>query len=607
MKKCSRCLWALLVACMVVGHAAATQYVAYVLAYQDALGSGLCSMYGHRVYMPLEFWVWYSKYYEEAPKLFNAGVDFILLAFVGFVFGMVLYRRMTVKPKLESHGTARWATVEEIEKTSLLKGEGIVLGKLPDGRYLRDNDKTHALVIAPTRSGKGVGIIIPTLFTWPGSAVITDIKGENWEITARYRRDYLKNTVLAFNPILPSSCHYNPFDEIRLRTANEVKDLANLMNILIDPDGKGEIDHWHTQAGNLISMVMLHLKYVLPQPSFSDILKFLFNPDKTLPDSIREAMTYEHDPTNTIFKEIYGVEGMTHPIIAQKAASMLAKAEKEFASIVSTAEAILAVYADPILAANTATSDFLVDDLMNHETPVSLYLIGPPSDLDRLNPVFRMIVELIYRRLTEKMEFKDGQQADTYKHRLLMLLDEFPALGRLDTFERALAYIAGYGIKSLLICQGKNQLSKTYTANNSIIDNCHVRLVHTPNDAETPKYISEMLGKKTILTQSKNYTDSFLGSLFGARSYTEQATGRELLRPEEVAAMPRTDEILFIAGQPPILCKKIKWFEDENFKWRAMQSPPTDRIRAPITVPLSQHKEPSVPADIPEDDEDPFL
>lgn len=594
----------LMAACLLIGHIAATQFVAYALSYQAALGPGLCDMQGHKVYVPFAYWLWYLKFHNEAPKLFGAGLNFILLSVIGFIACFLLYRRMTAKPILDSHGTARWATIAEIEKTNLLDGKGIILGKLPDGRYLRDNDKTHALVIAPTRSGKGVGIIIPTLFTWPGSVVVTDIKGENWEITSRYRKDSLKNVVLSFNPISINSCHYNPFDEIRLRTSDEVKDLANLMNILIDPAGTGEIDHWHTQAGNLISLVMLHLKYVMPQPSFADILKFLFNPDKALPDALKEAMTYEHDPTNTIFKQIYGTEGMTHPIVAQKAASMLAKAEKEFASIVSTAEAILAVYADPLLAANTATSDFLVSDLMNYEKPVSLYLIGPPSDLDRLNPVFRMIVELIYRRLTEKMEFKDGQQADTYRHRLLMLLDEFPALGRLDTFERALAYIAGYGIKSLLICQGKNQLTKTYTANNSIIDNCHVRLVHTPNDAETPKYISEMLGKKTILTKSKNYTDSLFGSLFGAKSFTVQATGRELLRPEEVAAMPRTDEILFVAGQPPIQCKKVKWFEDENFKPRAAQSPPTDRIRAPITD--SSLKEEQKPPEPEPDEEDPF-
>jgi len=180
-----------------------------------------------------------------------------------------------------------------------------------------------------------------------------------------------------------------------------------------------------------------------------------------------------------------------HPLVAQAAREMLNRSENERSGVFSTAMSCLGLYRDPVVARNTASSDFRIADLMNADVPASLYLVVPPSDLTRTRPVIRLLLNQIGRRLTESMTVGDKT---AYKHRLLLLLDEFPSLGRLEFFETALAFIAGYGLKALLIAQSLNQLEKAYGPHNSILDNCHIRLTYAANDDKTAKRISDLLG-----------------------------------------------------------------------------------------------------------------
>ena len=213
---------------------------------------------------------------------------------------------------------------------------------------------------------------------------------------------------------------------------SEVKDTQNLVNILIDPQGNKELTHWDKSAHTLLTGIILHLKYVMKNPAMSDVVAFFSDPENPLNDALNDMKSRPHTDDPAGFTELYGTDSRTHPMVIQFAHEMLSKPEKEFGSIVSTATQLLNIYRDPILAGNTASSDFSICDLMNHEKPVSLYLVFPPSDIDRMTPICRMIIELIIRRSLEEMK---------YKHKLLLMLDEFPSLGRLDTFERALAYI----------------------------------------------------------------------------------------------------------------------------------------------------------------------
>lgn len=229
----------------------------------------------------------------------------------------------------------------------------------------------------------------------------------------------------------------------------------------------------------------------------------------------------------------------------------------------------------PVVARNTATSDF--SDLMNQHKPVSLYLLVPPSDKDRLRPLIRLMVNQIVRNLTEKMEFKDGRSVAGYKHRLLLLADEFPSLGKqLDVFEESLAFIAGYGLKAYLIIQDISQLWTAYGKDESIFSNCHVRVAYAPNKIETAELLSKMTGIATIVKQSH----SFSGSLYGSHSNistSTQETQRPLLTADEVMRLPAArkdaqgnviepgDMLIFMAGQTPIYGKQILYFLDPTF------------------------------------------
>jgi type IV secretion system protein VirD4 len=258
-----------------------------------------------------------------------------------------------------------------------------------------------------------------------------------------------------------------------------------------------------------------------------------------------------------------------HPVVAQTARAMLNKSENELSGVVSSAKAALTLYEDPLVAANTARSDFRVADLMNAKHPVSLYLVVPPSDLDRTRPLVRLMLNQMGKRLTEKLDVKGAG----YAHRLLMLLDEFPTLGRLSFFEGALAFSAGYGIKCFLICQSLNQLEAAYGRDNSIVDNCHVRMAYAANRAETAKTISELMGQATASKKQRSRSGK---GVLGARSVSEseQEFARPLMTPDEVLRLPFEDALLFIGGAAPYRARKVMYYLDQRLAPRAGLAPP---------------------------------
>ncbi|MGH7436583.1 MAG: type IV secretory system conjugative DNA transfer family protein, partial [Polyangiaceae bacterium] len=251
------------------------------------------------------------------------------------------------------------------------------------------------------------------------------------------------------------------------------------------------------------------------------------------------------------------------------AREMLNKSDNELSGVFSTAMACLGLYRDPVIARNTAESDFRIADLMNADAPVSLYLVVPPSDLARTRPIVRLILNQIGRRLTESMEVGAKK---AYRHRLLLLLDEFPSLGRLEFFETALAFIAGYGLKALLIAQSLNQLEKAYGPHNSILDNCHVRLAYAANDDRTARRISDLLGHATEKRVQKSFSGS--GLFLTHRSESEHEYGRPLLTPAEVNQLPQDDGILLVGGLLPYRARKVRYFLDPRFEGRSALAPP---------------------------------
>ncbi|MFG1279910.1 conjugal transfer protein TraG [Xanthobacter autotrophicus] len=538
---------------------AATQYVAWRLGFQAQLGPPWFSLAGVPVYFPAAFFAWWFSYDAYAPDIFNRGA--FIAASGGFLaiavaIGMSVWRAREAKA-VSTYGSARWAEPPDIKAAGLLGPDGVVLGKL--GRdYLRHDGPEHVLCFAPTRSGKGVGLVVPTLLTWPGSAIVHDIKGENWQLTAGFRARHGK--VVLFDPTNPKSSPYNPLLEIR-RGDFEVRDVQNVADVLVDPEGSlDRRNHWEKTSHSLLVGAILHVLYAGEDKTLSGVASFLSDPRRPIEATLRAMMTTRH----------LGEDG-PHPVVASTARELLNKSDNERSGVLSTAMSFLGLYRDPVVAAVTRRCDWRIADLIADEQPVSLFLVVPPSDISRTKPLIRLVLNQIGRRLTEDLHARDR------RHRVLMMLDEFPALGRLDFFESALAFMAGYKIKAFLIAQSLNQIEKAYGANNSILDNCHVRVSFAANDERTAKRISDSLGTATEMRAMRNYAGHRLSPWLGHLMVSRQETARPLLTPGEVMQLPPADEIVMVAGTPPIKAKKARYYEDHRFAERVLSPPAPSR------------------------------
>ena len=545
---------------------AATQWTAWRLGFQAQLGAPWFKLAGWPVYSPPAFFWWWFSFDAYAPSIFLEGAaiavsgSFIAIAVAIF---MSLIRAREAR-NVATYGSARWADDREIRAVGLLGPDGVVLGRhIQD--YLRHDGPEHVLCFAPTRSGKGVGLVVPSLLTWPGSAIVHDIKGENWTLTAGFRAKH--GRVLLFDPTNAQSSAYNPLLEVR-RGEWEVRDVQNIADILVDPEGSlDKRNHWEKTSHSLLVGAILHVLYAEPDKTLAGVANFLSDPRRPVEATLRAMMSAPH----------LGEAGV-HPVVASAARELLNKSENERSGVLSTAMSFLGLYRDPVVAKVTARCDWRIADLVGDRRPVTLYLVVPPSDINRTKPLIRLILNQIGRRLTEELK------ASNKRHRLLLMLDEFPALGRLDFFESALAFMAGYGLKSFLIAQSLNQIERAYGSNNSILDNCHVRVAFAANDERTAKRVSDSLGTATELRDSTNYAGHRLAPWLGHLMVSRQETARPLLTPGEIMQLPPSDEIVMVAGTPPIRAKKARYFEDARFKERILPPPDLIAPRAAATM-----------------------
>jgi type IV secretion system protein VirD4 len=458
-----------------------------------------------------------------------------------------------------TYGSARWASLREIGRAGLLDNDGVVLGRL-GGHYLRHNGSEHVMAFAPTRSGKGVGLVVPTLLAWTGSAVVHDIKGENWRLTAGWRARF--SHCLLFNPTDLGSAKYNPLLEVR-RGACEVRDVQNIADVLVDPEGALERrNHWEKTSHSLLVGAILHVLYAEDDKTLAGVATFLSNPRRSFVATLRRMMSTNHLGTAD--------SPRVHPVVASTARELLNKSDNERSGVLSTAMSFLGLYRDPTIAAVTSTCDWRIADLVEARQPVSLYLVVPPSDISRTKPLVRLVLNQIGRRLTES---HDGAGEGGRRHRLLLMLDEFPALGRLDFFETSLAFIAGYGIRAFLIAQSLNQIEKAYGEYNAILDNCHVRVAFATNDERTAKRISDGLGTATEQRVVRNYAGHRLAPWLAHVMVSRQETARALLTPGEVMQLPADEELVLLAGMPPVRARKLRYYADRNFV-RRLEAPP---------------------------------
>jgi type IV secretion system protein VirD4 len=547
------------------------------------------------LYAPWSFFLWDWRFGKTPPlaPLFQTGHWLIAIpAYATILLAMLVSGRRATRSGggTDSHGSAKWASAEEVKHTGLLHPEGLFLAGWRDPRrmkraaYLRYEGSQHVLGFAPSRSGKGVGWVLPTLLTWPGSVVVHDIKGENWALSAGWRREALGSLCLRFDPTCRdgSAARFNPLLEVRLGP-NEVRDAQNVADMLVDPDGRGAKDHWDLTAEELLVGAILHVLYVGRDKSLRGCLDLLSHPTRPIAHVLNEMVDTTHDPAGERgwIDRSTGEATRTHPVVAGSARAVMNKSENERSSVISSAVKCLSLFRDEVVAENTSSCDFRITDLVQQERPVSFYLTVPPSDLSRTRPLVRLLIQQIGRRLTESLHFEDGRGWAQTRHRLLLLMDEFPSLGRLEFFETQLAFLASYGVQAFLIVQDLSQLYAAYGRNESIVSSCGIRVAFAPNRIETARLLSEMAGTMTVHRRRRMYSGHRLSPWLPHVMTSEEESQRPLLTPDEALRLPEDVTLVFCSGHRPIYAEKLRYYADPCFRERSRIPAPKQSDRIP--------------------------
>lgn len=629
----------LLVVSLILVSFIGTQTFATKTNYHKSLGKPLFIL-GNKtpVYFPLRILFW-LKYAKSAPKAMEEAQNNMTISF--FIFFIIIAFINKKKSKIDVHGSSEWATKEDIDKMTFfpyLKGDyekeyeysgvvelykkhiyevkpyikleipennlskftsitkyltveknwknneykkhGVFIGRDQYGRDLIDMSSGHVMMIAKTGGGKGVSVVLTTLWTWKGSTLVNDIKGENWLYTAGYRRS-IGHKVFRFHAtadgVKSVSCHYNPMVEIRKGTVYEYQDTRLIAETIISPN-KLKDPFFGPSGVNYLTAVILHVLYRKTRgiANLADVYNFITSPQYTEDQKLQQMMTTEHNTGDNedLFNEIYNDVIITkngspnpliHPKVARVGRDMADRADKERSGIISSAKVELEAFAVPTIARNTAYSDFRISDLMNHEVPVDLYFVTPPNSVDITSVLLKLFINQITFILTEEIKLNKKGENTAYRHRLLMLMDEVAAIGRIALFHRAISYYRGYGIKVFMILQDLKQLKEIYGENNSFLGNMSTTIYYSTNDVDTAKYIETRLGNKTVKVVNKSYGAG--GMLFRKNlNFSEQYVGRPLMTAGEIHNMGENESIILSAGKKPIKGKLARWYEDDEFK-----------------------------------------
>lgn len=491
------------------------------------------------VSLGLEAMGWQRTWVHVAGNLAVVGVAFWLLA------------RLLVRPMVEhfadlgddtTHGTARFATDREV--AALTAGNtGLLVGRdAKSGRPIRYDGPAHLLTMAPTRTGKGVGTLIPNLLTADRSVICIDPKGENAIVTGRARDRFGKVHVLdPFGVTGQPSAAFNPLADLDPDGLDVAEDAATLADALVyDPPGEAGEAHWNEEAKALIGGIILHVAAEEPR-------------EQRNLATLREALTLAPDTFAALLGRMQKSTA-ANGLIARAANRHLAKSDREAAGVLSAAQRHTHFLDSPRMTAVMARSDFAFADLKRRTATV--FLVLPP---DRLSTYARWLRLVLSRSLTDMARAAEKPAAP-----VLYLLDEFAALGRLDPIERAMGLMAGYGLQLWPILQDVHQLRATYGQRaGTFLSNAGVMQVFGVNDHESARLISDMLGHETVVFQTMSRA---LDAEASGITLGEQHVGRPLLTPDEVRNMPQDGELLFLAGQRPILAGKLRYYEDREFQ-----------------------------------------
>lgn len=480
----------------------------------------------------------------------EGGIVFILGNCVFSLFAVVLFFRMLFAPLIihfgstneHTHGTARFASKREI-KPLTRSGHGLLIGRAPSsGRLIRYDGPAHLLTMAPTRSGKGVGTIIPNLLTADRSIICVDPKGENATISADARLRFGPVHILdPFGIAGKPSAAFNPlcrFDPDSIDVAENASTLADAL--VFDEPGLSGDAHWNEEAKALIAGMMLHV--VASQPE-----------DRRTLTVLRSYLTLAPGDFRAVLDDMQRSDAV-NGLIARAANRYLGKSDREASGVLSTAQRHTHFLDSPRMTDVLSRSDFYFGDLKGDNATV--FLVLPP---DRLAAYSRWLRLLISQSLTEMACTSPRASAAP----VLYLLDEFAALGHLASIESAMGLMAGYGVQLWPIVQDIHQLRATYGQRaGTFLSNAGVLQVFGVNDHDSAQLYSDLLGQETVVF---NTTARALDPERTSLSFAEQHVARPLLTPDEVRNLPSGVELLFIAGQRPIVAQKLRYYGDREF------------------------------------------
>jgi len=538
---------------LVLGLQAATQFVAWSFQYAPALGLGLRAGPETVVYPPWSVLVWRTRFEPQGPKVFAGATSLILLGVAGGLGGVALLGESGSRRQR----TRGWGGLTDAGRAGLLARNGCVIGEL-GGRLLMTTDLRPTLVTGGTRSGKGRGHVVPTLLSWTESALVHDPKGELWRVTAGWRSGF--SHALRFDPRSPQSARWNPLAEIR-PGAGELAQVQRLVAILSDPGGVRDDEAiWDKSASEILEAVILHVLYSA-EDSDKSLLK------------VRELLADLDGAADVMLKTLHrrGADGEpeTHPFVSTAVKGYAAMHDRFRTSVQGTARSYLKWLAGEDVERVLSASDFSIGDLMCAEAPVSLYVQVAPADAAALRPLVRLMFYAAAQSLTT--DEKTDAAGRPKRHKLLLAMDEFPLLGRVEFFEKSLRLMSGYGIKTMFVAQSLNDIVETYGLNNTIIDNCHVYTAFSALDPLTQDKVSKLTGSIGEVRTSRSGPAGF-GA--GRSSVSRSEVERPLLEPGEIRSLPDAEQLVFVAGQRPLRTRKIHYDARQPFRTRAASPAP---------------------------------
>lgn len=563
----------------------ASVWLAYGALYEPTYGSSKAFEYGlayaKHALDPHQWWPVVKGLYTYLWKLhIHPIIKPIILKFVmGPLLGSLFISALLIfwlraplldfrpfRRKETLHGDAHWATEAEIKSAKLRSKKGLLLGRTGANDYLIADDFQHVLLFAPTGSGKGVGFVIPNLLFWENSVICHDIKLENYELCSGYRSS-IGQEVYVWNPADPDgNTHcYNPLDWISDKMGQMVDDVQKICNLILP-----EQEFWQNEARSLLMGVILYLFSVSRPPNPEKVCSFGEVVRTMRSDDVVYSLAVVLD---TIGKKI-------HPVSYMNIASFLQKADKERSGVVSTLNSGLELWANPLIDTATASSDFSFVELKKKKT--TIYCGVTPDNLKRLEPLLKTFYQQAADFMTRWMPRKDEPFG------VLMLMDEFPTLGEMESFKTGIAYFRGYRVKLFLITQDTQQLKGIYeeAGMNSFLSNAYYRVTFAANNIDTANMISQMIGNKTVKSESHS-RPKFFDLNPGSRTVNTSEVQRALVLPQEVITLPRDEQIILIESNPPMKTRKIFYYQDKFFTKRLLP-----KTFVPVQEPYDPRKKP---------------